>query len=165
MKRRGSRGRIKIIYGVVSLLLFLAGASSSFFYFKHTVEREVSQDIEVAKENRAEDRGKYALSTKAEDIVRAYLQSYSAELNHFFMDKHGTVYIDASQELVKNFKGSLFDEYLAVSSLLKSLSAHTPSVKAMKLLIEGREIDTLGGHITLKAPIEMQMIKENILIN
>ena len=165
MKKRGLKGFIKIIiYGVVSILLFLAGAFSSFFYFKETVEREASKDIEIAKENRAEDTGKYALSTKAEDIVRVYLESYNAELNHFFMDRHGTVYIDTSQEFVKNFQGSLLDEYLTISSLLKSLNAHMPSVKAMKLLIDGREIDTLGGHINLKDPIEMKMIKENILI-
>jgi len=56
------------------------------------------------------------------------------------------------------------DEFLVVSGLLKTLNTHVPSIKAMKVLIEGRESDTLGGHISFMVPLESKVISENIVL-
>jgi hypothetical protein len=167
MKIRDLRVYRKLSFAVVGILIFFAGAFSSYIYLRSSGFTEVPSEIETdtSEDTRGYQTGKYAVASKAEDLIRSYLEPYDAELRQFFMDKHGTVYIDVSEELEKNFQGSLMDEYLVISGLLKNLSTHVPSVKAMRVLIEGRETDTLGGHISLMAPIETQMIGENIVLH
>jgi hypothetical protein len=167
MKKEDLKVYKVVFYAVAALLLFMAGAFSSYIFLKSYMPLRASEEVVTVTSEGSDgfQWGKYAIASKAEDIVRASLEPYNAKLIQFYMDRHGTVYIDVSGELEKNFQGSLMDEYLVVSGLLKSLNTHIPSIKTMKVLIEGRETDTLGGHISLMVPVESKMISENIVLH
>ena len=45
------------------------------------------------------------------------------------------------------------DEYLFVMGLLKSLKANISGINSVRILIDGNEIESLGGHIDLTYPI------------
>ncbi len=73
-------------------------------------------------------------------------------LRELFVTSQGVAYLDLSQELVSNHPGGSSAEELTVFSLSQTLIANFPAVKTVKILVEGREIQTLAGHLDLTIP-------------
>ncbi len=69
------------------------------------------------------------------------------------MDKEGIIYIDLSNGLRKNFKGDAYEEFSIIAGLYKSIKTTIPDFTALKILIEGREAESFGGHIDISKPI------------
>ncbi len=89
----------------------------------------------------------------AEDIIRKYVKSYRVRLLDLYMDKEGIIYIDFGDELKKNFKGDAAEELGIIAGLYSSIKATIPGFTALKILIEGREAESFGGHIDISRPI------------
>jgi spore germination protein GerM len=60
------------------------------------------------------------------------------------------LYIDLSDEVRRNFQGDALSEYLLLKGIYESLMSNLQNIQDVKILIEGREVETLGGHIYLK---------------
>jgi hypothetical protein len=88
-----------------------------------------------------------------EDIIRNYVKSYKVRLLDLYMDKEGVIYIDFGDEFNKNFHGDAFEEVKVIAGLYGSIKSTIPGFSALKILIEGREADSLGGHIDISRPI------------
>jgi spore germination protein GerM len=58
-----------------------------------------------------------------------------------------TAYLDFSSEIVDDFSGGTTAEYLLISSIVQTACANFPEVEAVRILVEGEERDTLGGHL------------------
>ncbi|MHB8880796.1 MAG: GerMN domain-containing protein [Thermodesulfovibrionales bacterium] len=70
-----------------------------------------------------------------------------------YRDPSQILYIDLSDELRRNFQGDALSEYLLIRGLYESLLSNISDIQDLKLLIEGKELDSLGGHIYLKFPL------------
>lgn len=66
-------------------------------------------------------------------------------------DDMATVDFDGS--LTKNFVGGSTGEELLVGSVVDTLT-NFPEVKRVKFLVDGKEIETLSGHMDLSTPLE-----------
>jgi spore germination protein GerM len=77
-----------------------------------------------------------------------------AKLKTIFMTQRGEAYLDLSRELQANHPGGTTSEILTVYALVNALTANLPAVSAVQILIDGKEIDTLAGHLDLRRPIE-----------
>jgi spore germination protein GerM len=66
-----------------------------------------------------------------------------------FLAADGTAYLDLSSEAQSSTSPGIRGENLAVYSLVDSLAANIPSVKSIKILIQGQEVETLSGHVDL----------------
>lgn len=99
---------------------------------------------------------------QAEEIVRALLDgSKTGKVNTFppevalksaKIEANSTIFVSFSKNLVQDHPGGSASEMATVYSLTNSLTANIPEIKAVKILIEGREVDSLKGHISLKQP-------------
>jgi len=69
-----------------------------------------------------------------------------------FLGGKGELYVDLSPEALKHPGGSL-DETLAVYTLVNAVTANLPDLKAVQILIDGKEVDSLAGHLDLREPI------------
>jgi len=69
-----------------------------------------------------------------------------------FMGGHGELYVDLTPEVLKHPGGSL-DEALAVYAIVQAVTTSLPDVTAVQILIDGKEVDSLAGHIDLREPI------------
>jgi spore germination protein GerM len=67
--------------------------------------------------------------------------------------KNGTVTVNLSSEFTDNFHGGSEAETLIMESILRTLSQF-PNVKKVRLLVEGKSIDTLG-HLDLSGPLDV----------
>ena len=64
-----------------------------------------------------------------------------------FLTADGTAYLDLSSEVQSIASPGIREETLAVYSIVNSIAANIPSVKSLKILIQGQEVETLNGHV------------------
>ena len=75
---------------------------------------------------------------------------------HVFLDDRGLMTIDLSRAFVSGFRGGSNAEYFAIASLVRTLSANIPEVKRVQIVCGGEPIATLGGHLPLDRPLDVQ---------
>ena len=56
-----------------------------------------------------------------------------------------------------NHPGGTTNEMLTVYALVNTLTSNLPAITGVQLLIDGKEIDTLAGHLDLRRPIEQNL--------
>jgi Sporulation and spore germination len=98
-----------------------------------------------------------SVQEQAKAVVELLLRRSSAipsgvTLRELFITSQGIAYVDLSQELITNHPGGSSAEELTVYSLTQTLVANFPAIKTAKILVEGREIQTIAGHLDLTIP-------------
>jgi germination protein M len=75
--------------------------------------------------------------------------------------KNGTAYVNFNQALVDNHWGGSAGELMTVYSIVDTITQF-PGIKSAQILIEGKEIVTLAGHMDLTEPLspDPTMIKK-----
>jgi spore germination protein GerM len=63
------------------------------------------------------------------------------------------VFIDLDAAVRTNHRGGSMQELLTVYSLVNTIAVNLPTVAAVQILIDGRESDTLAGHVDLRRPL------------
>lgn len=71
-----------------------------------------------------------------------------------YLDPDGLLTVDLSRSFVQEFRGGAGAEYLAVASLVRTLSANVAGVKRVLMVCGGEPLATLGGHVPLDRPID-----------
>ncbi|TAL22873.1 MAG: hypothetical protein EPN94_10320 [Nitrospirae bacterium] len=66
----------------------------------------------------------------------------------------GILYVDLSDEFRRNFSGDAASEFLLLKGFYESLISNVQEISDVKVLIEGKEIESLGGHINLRYPLK-----------
>lgn len=66
----------------------------------------------------------------------------------------GILYVDLSDEFRRNFSGDAVTEFLLLKGFFESIISNVQDINDVKILIEGREIESLGGHIYLIYPLK-----------
>ncbi len=74
----------------------------------------------------------------------------NVKLLGLYRDPKQILYIDLSDDLRRNFRGDALAEYLLLKGIYESLIENIQDLQDVKILVEGKEIETLGGHVYLK---------------
>lgn len=64
--------------------------------------------------------------------------------------------VDFSQDLITKHPGGSSSEMMTVFSIVNTVTINIPEYKRVRLLVEGKPIDTIAGHIDCKEPIAPQ---------
>lgn len=78
----------------------------------------------------------------------------NVKLLGIYKDEAQMLYIDLSDEVRRNFQGDALSEYLLLKGIYESLVSNVQDFQDVKILVEGREVETLGGHFFLKYPLK-----------
>ena len=79
------------------------------------------------------------------------------KLKELFISEKGEAYVDLSSEVSTNHPGGSLDEILTVYTVVDALTDNLPAVTAVQILIDGKEVDTLAGHVDLRRPLAKNM--------
>jgi spore germination protein GerM len=74
-------------------------------------------------------------------------------LRAVFITEGGEAYIDLSQDVVSAHPGGTVNELLTVYTLVNALTENLPAVTAVQVLVDGKEVETLSGHVDLRRPL------------
>ena len=69
----------------------------------------------------------------------------------------GDAFVDLSGDLMSAHPGGSLNEMLTVYTLVDALTVNLPAVTAVQLLVDGREIETLAGHVDLRRPLAQNL--------
>lgn len=69
------------------------------------------------------------------------------------IDEKGVAIVNFSKSLLKNHPGGSSAEMVTVYSIVNSLTLNFPEIKRVQIFIDGKSIDTISGHLSLRHPI------------
>jgi Sporulation and spore germination len=165
-------------------LLFLGGLGGGYFYFSKSSHKQVPEDqvpilpqtedlftlkiyYPVGNQLEIEERRLQRRTTQiaiAEAVVEEFLKGPAgiktpempkdARLLGIYFDENKILYVDLSDEFRRNFQGDALTEFLLLKGLYESLSSNLGNIEDVKVLIDGAERETLGGHFYLSFPLK-----------
>jgi germination protein M len=88
------------------------------------------------------------LAPAVEPLVSAVPRG--TQLRALFITDDGEAFVDLSRELISGHPGGTVNELLTVYTLVNVLTANLPAIATVQLLIDGKQLDTLAGHVNLR---------------
>ena len=74
-------------------------------------------------------------------------------LRALFVTASGEAFVDLSPELMTAHPGGSLNELLTLYTIVHALTTNLPLVTAVQVLVDGKERDTLAGHVDLRRPL------------
>jgi spore germination protein GerM len=111
----------------------------------------------------------YAANTveQAQRLITEQLQPVQPPLVHaipegtrlraLFVTEHGEAFVDFSPEISARHSGGSLDELFTVYAIVNLLTANLPAITGVQILVDGKEVDTLAGHIDLRRPLSQNL--------
>ena len=75
------------------------------------------------------------------------------KLRDVFMTERGDAFVDLSGEVSSRHSGGSLDEIFTVYTIVDALTVNLPAIKRVQILVDGKEVDTLAGHVDLRHPL------------
>ncbi len=69
----------------------------------------------------------------------------------------GDAYVDLSTEIASSHPGGSREEILAVYAVVNAVTTNLPAIARVQILVGGREVDTLAGHLDLRRPLQKNL--------
>jgi len=102
---------------------------------------------------------------RAAELLHALLNLYldkisphplgaGSEIRDVYMVEPGMAVIDLNAAFADGHRSGILVEELTVASLVQTLSANLPGIAKVKILVDGKNRDTLAGHADLSNPYE-----------
>jgi hypothetical protein len=76
-----------------------------------------------------------------------------SRLRQAYVLNSGTAWLDFSSELTDGIRGGSMNELLTVYSIVNSVVVNVPQVQRVGILVSGRPVESLNGHIHLLNPL------------
>jgi Sporulation and spore germination len=125
------------------------------FYVNDDGVRLTGVERDVAYGESASDQAREIVAAQiapvAEPLVSAVPRG--TQLRALFITDKGEAYVDLSRDVVVGHPGGSINELLTVYTLVNALSANLPAITAVQLLVDGKQVDTLAGHVDLRRPL------------
>lgn len=112
----------------------------------------------------------HSMIASSEAVVEEFLKGPSqvarseipkdTKLLGIFAGNDGILYIDLSDEFRRNFQGDALSEFLLLRGLYESIISNIQGTDDVKVVIEGKEIESLGGHISILVPLKNTVLEQ-----
>ena len=97
---------------------------------------------------------------RAEELLRALVSQYldkssphtlgaGSEIRSVYLVDPGVAVIDLNAAFADTHRSGVLVEELTIASLIQTISANTPGILRVKILVDGKDRDTLAGHADL----------------
>jgi hypothetical protein len=102
------------------------------------------------------EQGRQILTVQFQDAPQPYVQVVpkGTKLRAFYVTDRGDAFVDLSGEVVSAHPGGSLTELLTVYAVVNAITTNLPAVQRVQLLVEGKEVDTIAGHVDVRRPLE-----------
>ncbi len=108
---------------------------------------------------------------RAEELLRALLSMYldkasphvlgaGAEIRSVFLVDPGVAVIDVNSAFANTHRSGVLVEDLTVMSLIHTISANTPGILKVQILVDGQPRETLAGHADLSSYYDVSAVNQ-----
>ena len=117
-------------------------------------------DIEVLRSQSAQIPMPSVRQQRAEEVLRALIALYldkssphplppGSDIRSVYLVDPGLAVIDVNAAFADGHRSGVLSEELTVASLIQTLTTNLPGILKVKILVEGKERQTLAGHADL----------------
>jgi len=110
---------------------------------------------------------------RAQELLRALLSLYldktsphalvaGSEIRNVYLVDPGLAVIDLNLAFADGHRSGVLVEELTVASLVETLAANIPGITRVKILVDGKERDTLAGHADLSQVYDVTAVNQMI---
>jgi hypothetical protein len=78
-------------------------------------------------------------------------------LNAFYVTSSGDAFVDLSSDISVKHPGGTQAELLTVYSIVNTIATNLQGVQRVQLLVDGKEADSVAGHVDVRRPLERDM--------
>lgn len=75
------------------------------------------------------------------------------KLRAFYVTDRGDAFVDLSKEVSTAHPGGTLFELMTVYSIVDAVTANLPKVQRVQILVEGKAVDTIAGHVDVRRPL------------
>ena len=75
-------------------------------------------------------------------------------LRRFYVTDRGDAFVDLGPEVSTTHPGGSVAELFTIYAIVNAVTANLPAITRVQILVDGREVDTLAGHIDLRRPLQ-----------
>jgi spore germination protein GerM len=75
------------------------------------------------------------------------------QLRAFYVTDRGDAFVDLSGAVTSAHPGGSMNELLTVYAIVNAVTANLPAVQRVQLLVDGKEVDTIAGHVDIRRPL------------
>jgi spore germination protein GerM len=111
-------------------------------------QREVPYAADVAEQARAIVEAQLAAAPPLVSVIPG-----GTKLRQVFVTERGDAFVDLSADVTANHPGGALEETLTVYSIVDALTVNLPAILRVQILVGGKEVDTLAGHVDLRQPL------------
>ena len=136
----------------------------TLYFSEEEGEYLVGEKREIPKKESVEEEAKEAIielirGPRGELIPTLPSQT---ELLGLQLDQRGLARVNFNRALTKNHPGGSSAEMMTVYSVVNSLTSNFPNIKRVQFLIEGKQVETIAGHLSLRqsVPPKPDLIKK-----
>jgi len=108
---------------------------------------------------------------RVEELLRTLVSHYldkssphvlgpGSEIRSVFLVDPGVAVIDLNAAFADTHRSGVLVEELTVASLIHTTSANTPGILKVKILVDGKDRDTLAGHADLSAFFDVSAVNQ-----
>jgi hypothetical protein len=108
---------------------------------------------------------------RAEELLRALIAIYTAknsphalapaaDIRNVFLVDPGAAVIDVNSAFVDGQVSGVLPEELTIVSMVQTLATNTPGVTRVKILVDGKQRDTLAGHVDLTSFYDASQVSD-----
>ena len=107
-------------------------------------------------------QGREILLAQLQDAPMPYLSTVpkGTMLRAFYVTDRGDAFVDVTGDITKAHPGGTLNEMLTVDTIVDAVTANLPAVRRVQILVDGKEVDTIAGHVDVRRPLE----RDNTLV-
>lgn len=133
--------------------------TATLFYASADGQALVPARQEVAFAEDLVSQGREILRAQLQDAPPPYISVIpeGTRLRGFYVTERGDAFVDLSVEATSHHPGGSSTELLTVYAIVHAVTANLATIQRVQILIDGREADTLAGHVDLRRPLEQDL--------
>jgi hypothetical protein len=127
----------------------------SLFYVSEDGTQLVGIPSEVPFADDAEDQARRIVEEQLKPAPSPYAQAVPAgtSVRAVFVTDRKDAFVDLSPEVTSAHTGGSLDELFSVYAIVNALTMNLPAIERVQILVDGREVDSLAGHVDLRRPL------------
>jgi len=179
--KTGKKNRHKRVFLPILTIVILAFLAGSFIYYKYhkkiypilptKAKEKIVVDLYFAEPNSEklirEKRDVEAtgdLTSQSKQVILELIKGPKTSLTgtippgtslrNLSINHDGIAFVDLSSELTSRHPGGSSAELLTIYSIVNSLTLNFKGIEKVQILVEGKKVETIAGHIFAMMPFE-----------
>jgi germination protein M len=132
---------------------------ASLFYVSEDGLRLMAVDREVPFGEDASAQARLLIEEQLKPAPPPFAQALppGTALRALFLTTQGDAFVDLSKDASSRHTGGSLDELFSVYAIVNVLTVNLPAIARVQILVDGKEVDTLAGHIDLRTPLQKSL--------